>query len=321
MNRLLVIGYWLLVAGWLWVATAAHAQTTSLTLAAYWALVDETAVAFAQSPSETEREGLASQWAAVTAVELPDGRLLPLNHAPFAAQLRTAEPAQLRAQLATLQAQRADWPTAAWPAEAAEQAQQTLQQLLNQPPFNTPSEQPNRFEAAWNRYWERVLFYLNQWLPRGMGGGSLWGVLWGILAAVALFFVGRLILRTLAADFVTEADFETDQETGQPLTAKAAWQQAQTQAQGGDYRTAVRYLYLSTLLSLEERHLLRYDRSLTNREYLRSVAHKPHLFTLLRDVVDVFDRVWYGYQPIDEATYQTYAVRVADLQKVRDEGS
>jgi hypothetical protein len=38
----------------------------------------------------------------------------------------------------------------------------------------------------------------------------------------------------------------------------------------GDYRTAVRYLYLSLLLLLEEHGLLRYDRPLTDREYLQA---------------------------------------------------
>ena len=76
-----------------------------------------------------------------------------------------------------------------------------------------------------------------------------------------------------------------------PLTADAALQRAQTFSAGGDYRTAVRYLYLSTLLLLEERGLFRYDRSLTNREYLRRVAHDPTLSAILQDVVEVFDRV------------------------------
>jgi hypothetical protein len=39
------------------------------------------------------------------------------------------------------------------------------------------------------------------------------------------------------------------------------------------------------------------------------------LASLLREVVEVFDRVWYGYQPLDETTYQKYAAQVAELHR------
>ena len=94
-----------------------------------------------------------------------------------------------------------------------------------------------------------------------------------------------------------------------------ALKRAQNLSGAGDYRTAVRYLYLSSLLLLDERGLLRYNRSQTNREYLRSVAHLPKFAAILREVIDVFDRVWYGYQTLDEATYTQYAARVAELRQ------
>ena len=72
---------------------------------------------------------------------------------------------------------------------------------------------------------------------------------------------------------------------------------------------------LYVLKKLEERGILRYDRSQTNREYINSVAHSPRLAARLRGVVEVFDRVWYGYQPLDEATYDRYAEEVKDLRR------
>src|SRR5574341_98434 len=117
-------------------------------------------------------------------------------------------------------------------------------------------------------------------------------------------FLARLLERTAYAE-----------ASGELLTADSALRRAQTLSAASDYRTAVRYLYLSSLLLLEERGLLRYDRSLTNREYLRSVAHLPELASTLRDVVEVFDRVWYGYQLLDAAAYARYADRVADLRR------
>jgi hypothetical protein len=68
---------------------------------------------------------------------------------------------------------------------------------------------------------------------------------------------------------------------------------------------------------LDERNLLRYDRSLTNREYLGSIADRPELAITLREVIDVFDRVWYGFQPLDEKAYNLYVAQVNELRHRR----
>ena len=68
---------------------------------------------------------------------------------------------------------------------------------------------------------------------------------------------------------------------------------------------------------LEERGLVRNDRTQTNQEYLRSVAGRPELASVLRDVIDVFDRVWYGFQALDEQAFAHYAGRVEQLRQQR----
>ncbi len=83
-----------------------------------------------------------------------------------------------------------------------------------------------------------------------------------------------------------------------------------------DYRAAIRYLYLSSLLTLDERGLIRYDRTLTNREHLRQVADNQPLFDLLRPIVNVFDRVWYGFAPVDAALYQDFRQNVERLTQL-----
>jgi len=101
------------------------------------------------------------------------------------------------------------------------------------------------------------------------------------------------------------------------LNADQAYQRADELSSQGDYRHAIRYLYLSALLFLEERGLLRYDRSKTNREVLDSVTNLSELANGLAEVIEVFDRVWYGFYPLDEAAYRRYATRVAELRRVK----
>jgi hypothetical protein len=95
-------------------------------------------------------------------------------------------------------------------------------------------------------------------------------------------------------------------------------QRAQALSMQGDYRSAIRYLYLSSLLLLDEQGLLRYDRSRTNREYLRSVSSRPELANPLRAVIDVFDRTWYGFEDVDEETYKSYVQHVDELREKKE---
>jgi hypothetical protein len=138
-----------------------------------------------------------------------------------------------------------------------------------------------------------------------------------LLAGVALLLILGYIARSLFVNFAPEVASGPDGALHEVLTAETALRRAHTLSTGGDFRAAVRYLYLSALLILDEHGVLRYDRSLTNREYLRTVADLPEVAATLREVIEVFDRVWYGYQPLDQAAYEQYATRVAELRRRR----
>jgi hypothetical protein len=122
------------------------------------------------------------------------------------------------------------------------------------------------------------------------------------------------LLRGLRRGMVADARASDDDPEGN-LTAKTALDQAGGLARGGDYRTAVRYLYLSALLWLDERNILRYDRALTNREYLERVRDNPALRARMAPIVETFDRVWYGHLPIDAESFAAYRRQVEELRQ------
>ena len=142
------------------------------------------------------------------------------------------------------------------------------------------------------------------WLVAGVGG-----------VAIALLF-GYWLSRLLGA-FVADAEARRRREAGddEPVTAAAARQRAVAQAQAGQYRQAVRSLYLSALLRLEERGLVRADRSLTNREYLAQVAGQAEVQRHLQPVVQTFDDVWYGVREPDRATFLRYQQEIDALNE------
>ncbi len=125
------------------------------------------------------------------------------------------------------------------------------------------------------------------------------------LGAVVIFFVrrirGNLIVE--ASDEVVSASVET---VG---TERVALTHADEALASSNFRHALRFLYLSVILHLQERGVLSYDKSLTNREYLRALQTDPELestLRALRPVIRIFDEVWYGHKPCDEKTVTNY---------------
>jgi hypothetical protein len=303
---------------------SARAAPRSLPIAAYWQKLDGTrALALrlegtAPDAARAELAAAAGEWAAITSVSLADGTVLPINNSSLVAHLRAdpPQPAQVADLAQAMAAQRDTWPA---PSHSARDLG-SLTRILAQPEFQWPAAQTNWLDQLRERLWAFIMRLLARLLSGTGLGGNVFG-LGQVLAAVAVLAVAAVLvyaLRGLFQNFAAEARAPDEAGAGdQELTAEAASRRAQTLSEGGDYRAAVRYLYLAALLHLEEAGLLRFDRSLTNREYLRSLAAAgmPALAARLRDVVEVFDRVWYGFETLDAAAYGDYSARVADLRQ------
>ena len=242
--------------------------------------------------------------AGITAVELPGSEIVPVDHGAFVRALRADEPDldAVAARLAALRAELDDWPVGTVAPDAFDKLAAVLARSEFQP--------PPKVELDW-------LSKLLDWLPDlpsvpFLGEALLIGAIVALAAVVAYFASG------LWGSFVARAEVDDESLAGVVLTSGQALSRSRERAQAGDYRTAVRLLYLSTLLLLEERNLLRYDRTLTNREYLRQVADRPDLAGELRPVVDTFDEVWYGQIEPDAERYEAYTHQVDHLHEVAE---
>ncbi len=68
------------------------------------------------------------------------------------------------------------------------------------------------------------------------------------------------------------------------------------------YRRAVRLLYLKTLKTLAARHLIDWQRDKTNHEYIDELR-TPALRRPFAVLTTLFEYVWYGDFPVDEAVF------------------
>jgi hypothetical protein len=93
-----------------------------------------------------------------------------------------------------------------------------------------------------------------------------------------------------------------------PVHSTAAAERASHLAEAGDYRMALRFLVLQTLLGLQEAGVMELRPGLTNREYLEALRRTADWCAPGREpletLVDEFDRVWYGHFPIDAERYR-----------------
>lgn len=246
-------------------------------------------------------------------VQLDGGEQVPVHNEQLAAQMRaqavagTASSDRLSALRPRLQALLAALNMAPAAASADEDAK--LHDLLARPPFAQEVQIPSELERL-----------IDEWLSRLFGATAR-----GIFSARDLIVVlGMLLIVVVLAFFlinlrrnaVGEAALPQESPAADAPTSAAALDRAQNLAGAGDYRAAVRQLYLSTLLWLDEHGQLRYDRSLTNREYLRVVAHAPVLRDALQPIVEAFDRVWYGFAPVSAGDFEQYRARVEAIRSL-----
>ena len=127
------------------------------------------------------------------------------------------------------------------------------------------------------------------------------------LAAIALGAVVIFFVRQIRMNLISEARDDVEEtELEEVETERAALARADSAEAANDFRSALRYLYLSAILHLQERGVLPYDKSLTNREYLHQARTDMELHAALGPAITVFDEVWYGHKPCDAETVANY---------------
>lgn len=298
--------------GWLIVASPLY---DTLSLESYWQRIREVRAAVEQAQNTGDAAPLreyADILEGITAVELPDGTRVEVSHSYLVGLLR-AEPPPYTHLLATLDLMlrnnQREGPVNALPSQEVLAEERT--NILSRAEFQY---RPTPFWDAVSTVFDEVLAFFTRFSnPIGLSARFVLSLLGLVIVMVAATFALRHILEGA----VREAQYRPELDEMESLTSETALDRARETSEGGDYRSAVRYLYLSTLLLLEERGLLRYDRTRTNLEYIRSLRERPEMAAIFADVVDVFDRVWYGFQTIDADTYESYAQRVSDLQRQR----
>lgn len=291
-----------------------------VSLAEYQRVVERTIQLVTQSQGAAleQRPELLKQAASLLAnvreVQTDSGERITVNNDSLVKELNAAAldsqqaylTSTLPGRLAALRAALADPPVSATDAELAK-----LHEIYAQPPF---------VQSPVENFFRQLLRQLNQWfedlLNRADNSVRVPTDLVTWLGIGVTLFVAAAFFITLRRNLAAEAELQTPEEADAVTTSRAALSHARKLASAGDYRSAVRMLYLATLLTLDERGRLRYDKSLTNREYLRAVKDAPPLADALRPIVETFDKTWYGFENVTPEQFEKFEKNVSEVKKL-----
>ncbi|MBC7870493.1 MAG: DUF4129 domain-containing protein [Chitinophagaceae bacterium] len=293
-----------MVIGILAASITVTAQSAPLPEAEYWVRLQQTNTVLQQSLASGLSDSAITQinalWAGVESFVLPDGQLFSLDVAWLRVD-RALTPDDLRTLQIRIQALLDYHAVQTGTTESAESSLAALERVLQDERFRY-EQAPSESQPTNSRPFPSGGFSAAAQLILIVIGIGL------VIALMVNFARGLRIQRTV---LLNDAAPEDD-----PITSAAALDRAAESQTAQDYRAAIRYLYLSSLLLLDERGVIDYDPSLTNREHLEQVRPRREIFELLSAIVSLFDRVWYGFAPVDEALYQGFRQRVERLQQV-----
>ena len=265
-----------------------------------------------------DRQALAGRLADVRSVELPDGARVPVDSSYLAARLRDADTDldMLRSMFDAL----LDWGDNHVPASGSSADLKALQAILARQEFQYNEDVQNPVSRYLQRIYRWLLEQLSRIMPSAARAGPLFRAFLSLVLAAALAWVLVAVVRSSMRSVVRENEAAEGGELPPHMTSEQARREAGRRSGDGDFRSAVRYLYLAALFTLEEKGYVHPDRRRTNREYLAALAASPALQDRLRNGVLVFDRVWYGFQPLDESAYLKFSESVDRLRRLRNAG-
>lgn len=279
--------------------------SSSVSLATYSARVHSIRLALDRAVSHgSSTAAVAAELRGLRTVRFPDGGQIDTGMSDLAGRLQGASAGQthqIAAEIDALDSQLRG--SAASPFGRSQL--RALDSVLADSRFH-PAQNPIGLLADWvgARIDDllRALFQQQPWAGSGLG------ILQYVVAVLflAAVVVGAILLARGAVKR-SVADLAPFDEIGEPRTSGAAGDGRARALEAGDYRMALRYLFLATLLQLQEEGIIRLQPGTTNWEYVRSVhdlSGTPQKTRAgLEALVELFDRTWYGHLPIDRVGY------------------
>ncbi len=191
-----------------------------------------------------------------------------------------------------------------------------IREILNRPAYQPEQETAiggfvKRILRKVRGFVAEILSSLGRLIEKVLGSGSSNGwvsKLVLLLVAGGALFAGARMIRRVRVPKSKRKKTRTvlGEEIAADGTSHDLAEAGLAAARAGDFRTAIRKLYVSLLYELFERNLIELDEGATNHEYLKKVSRFSTVVGPMRYLTERFDYVWYGMFPSSEADFAAY---------------
>ena len=207
-------------------------------------------------------------------------------------------------------------------------AGEKIREILSRPAYQPEPETPigaflkkvmRKIRGFLGEIYTALTRLLERLLGAGAGSGWIGKLLLGLvllLGVVAVVRLGRKIRRPQSKR--KKSRVVLGEEVAVDSTSRDLAEAGFAAARAGDFRTAVRKLYVSLLYELAEQGLIELEDSATNHEYLRKAARFGGVAAPMGYLTERFDYVWYGMSPSSEDDFADYVARYLEaMESVR----
>ena len=167
--------------------------------------------------------------------------------------------------------------------------------------------QYNRYKeppaSLWQRFWDWFWLKIAEMLSTKEGALTFKTVMISVALLVLGFFIYKLTGMSKAGLFKRNTGDVSGYTVSDEDIHGINFEQAIEQAiQNNNYRLAVRMLYLQTLKTLADRHLINWQLNKTNIAYLQELQASTHQ-QAFSHLTWQFESNWYGDMPIDATEF------------------
>ena len=132
---------------------------------------------------------------------------------------------------------------------------------------------------------------------------GVWGVVLILVLIVILVIVLVFLFLSKDDDTAIEKDGIDDLAPSEIPQSELEWMLKSALA-SKDFRKAIRIYFIFMIKDLSEKGWISWEKKKTNMLYLREMKGRP-LYKEFRDVVSIYEVVWYGKRNVSEADYRS----------------
>jgi hypothetical protein len=197
------------------------------------------------------------------------------------------------------------------PGRDYQRERQRLTEILSQKEFQR--HHAESWMSRLRRRVEETLTRLARLFPKWQRGTDSISRVLEILVWLLAILVLYLLIKSILSGFRREQRMKV---VGPPIilgtlmephtSPEALREEALKLAQRGEYRGAIRHLYISMLYELQERGMLQLNAHSTNGEYLQRLRSAVALYPMILYLTRRFEQFWYGKASPSEPEYQEF---------------